>query len=161
MVSRLGRFGKAGGRRGAMWAAGVALCGLLLLGWLYDGYSVEIYRQVRRGLENAAGGVQAAVRKTSAFVLTHPYFAIREVKVLGAEKVKGADIVVMSGLGPHTRIWNIDPAEVEERVAAASVGQGGSDTPGTAGALGDHRRGMAPTVPSSPWTSCTTWPTTA
>ena len=116
MVNPLVRFGKGGGRRAGRWAAGVALCGLMLLGWLYDGYSVEIYRQVRWGLENAAGGVQAAVRKTSAFVLTHPYFAIREVKVLGAEKVKGVDIVVMSGLGPHTRIWNIDPAEVEERV---------------------------------------------
>ena len=50
------------------------------------------------------------------YLLTHPYFAVREVKVLGAEKLKGADIVVMSGLGPNTRIWSIDPAVLEERV---------------------------------------------
>ena len=110
------RFGKGGGRRVGTWVAGGTLCALILLGWFYGGYTLELYRQGRRGLETASGVVRTAAHGSWDFVLTHPYFAIREVKVLGAEKVKGADIVVMSGLGPHTRIWNIDPAEVEERV---------------------------------------------
>ena len=110
------RFGKGGGRRVGTWAAGGTLCALILLGWFHGGYTLELYRQGRRGLETASGVVRTAAHGSWDFFLTHPYFAIREVKVLGAEKVKGADIVVMSGLGPHTRIWNIDPAELEERV---------------------------------------------
>ena len=116
MVSPRVRFRKLGGRRLGMWAAGAALCGLMLLGWLHGGHTVELYRQARRGLETASGGVRVAAQGAWNFFLTHPYFAIREVKVLGVEKVKGADIVVMSGLGPHTRIWSIDPMELEERV---------------------------------------------
>ena len=112
MVSPRVRSRKLDGRRVGMWAAGAALCGLMLLGWLHGGHTVELYGQARRALEATSGGVQVAWN----FFLAHPYFAIREVKVLGVEKVKGADIVVMSGLGPHTRIWSIDPVELEERV---------------------------------------------
>ena len=93
------------------------MCALLLLGWLfYPGYLADLYRQGRWAAERAAGGIRAAARETSSFIPAHPYFAVREVKVLGAEKIKGADIVVMSGLGPNTRIWNIDPVEVEQRI---------------------------------------------
>ena len=108
---RMHRRGRAG-----MWAAGAALCGLMVLGWLHGGYAVELYRQARGALEATSGGVKVAARGAWDFFLAHPYFAIREVKVLGVEKVKGADIVVMSGLGPHTRTWSIDPVEMEERV---------------------------------------------
>ncbi len=110
------RFGKAGGRRVGRWAAGGMLCALMLLGWLHGGYTIELYRQGRRALATASGIVRTVAHGSRDFVLTHPYFAIREVKVLGVEKVKGADIVVMSGLRPHTRIWSIDPGEMEERV---------------------------------------------
>ncbi len=116
MASPWVRFRKLGRGRVRMWAAGAALCALMLLGWFHGGYAVELYRQARRALGAASSGVQMAAQGSWDFFLTHPYFAIREVKVLGAEKVKGADIVVMSGLGPHTRIWSIDPMEMEERV---------------------------------------------
>lgn len=116
MDKPLVRLGKTGSRRVGLWAAGVALGALMLLGGLYHGTSSEVLRQAWWALETVAEGVRVAVRETSSFVLTHPYFAVREVKVVGAEKLKGADIVVMSGLGPHTRIWSIDPTEVEERV---------------------------------------------
>ncbi len=97
--------------------AGASVCALALLGWLfYPGYFVDLSRQGRWAAGQAAGGLRTAVRETSSFILTHPYFTVREVKVLGAEKIKGADIVVMSGLGPDTPIWTIDPVEVEERV---------------------------------------------
>ncbi len=108
-VSSRKRLGRRAGMMGA--------CTLVLLGWLfYPGYFVDLYRQSWRVAEQAAGGVRTAAGETSSFILAHSYFAVREVKVLGAEKIKGADIVVMSGLGPNTRIWNIDPVEVEERV---------------------------------------------
>lgn len=116
MASPWVRWRKLGGGRVGMWAAAAALCGLMLVGWLHGGYVVELYRQARHALAAASGGVQVAVREARGFFLTHSYFAIREVKVLGVKKVKGADIVVMSGLGPHTRIWSIDPVEMEERV---------------------------------------------
>ena len=113
MGNRLTRLARAGGRRARALAA---LCALVPIAWLCLAYAPEIYRHARWSLENAGGGVKTAARKASGFFLAHPYFAIREVKVLGAEKVKGADIVVMSGLGAHTRIWSIDPTELEERV---------------------------------------------
>ena len=103
--------------RGRTGMTGTAVCTLVLLGWLfYPGYLADLHHRGSRAAEQAAGGIRAAARATSSFILAHPYFAVREVKVLGAEKIKGADIVVRSGLGPNTRIWNIDPAEVEERV---------------------------------------------
>ncbi len=102
-------------RRGR-WMA-VAACAPVLLAWLsYPGYFSELYGQARWAAGKTAGGVRAAAGETLEYLLTHPYFAVREVKVLGAEKLKGADIVVMSGLGPNTRIWSIDPAVLEERV---------------------------------------------
>ncbi len=110
------RFGNGGRRRVGLWAAGTTLCALMLLGWLDGGYTLDFYRQGRQALEKASGVVRTVTHGSWDFVLTHPYFAIREVRVLGAEKVKGADIVVVSGLGPHTRIWSIDPGELEERV---------------------------------------------
>lgn len=122
MASAVVRSGKAGLRRAVRWtAAGSVLCGLALAGWLYGGVAAEAFRGVRQGLERAVAGVQAAAGALPGlaapdFILAHPYFAVREVKVLGAERVKGADIVVMSGLGPDTRIWSIDPTEVEARV---------------------------------------------
>jgi len=122
MNSRRLRFRERAGRR-ALWV-GVALCVPVVLAWSsYHGYFNELYGQGRRAAAKAAGGVgavagsvQATAGKALGHLLTHPYFAVREVKVLGAEKLKGADIVVMSGLGPDTRIWSIDPTELEERV---------------------------------------------
>ncbi len=110
------RFGKPGKRWQSMAAAAGLLAALAAVGWLGRGYSGDFYRHGRRALEIAAETVRTASGKSSGLILTHPYFAIREVKVLGVEKVKGADLVVMSGLGPHTGIWSIDPAEIEERV---------------------------------------------
>ena len=108
-------FRKRASSRAAM--VGAPMCALVLLGWLfYPGYFVDLYREGRWAADKTVGGVQTAARQTLGFLVAHPYFAVREVKVLGAEKLKGADIVVMSGLGPNTRIWNIDPAELEERV---------------------------------------------
>ena len=109
------RSRKSGVRRAGMRAAGV-LGVLALAGSLYGGYGGELVRQARWATDHVAGVVRAAARGTTGFVMTHPYFTVREVRVLGAEKVKGADIVVMSGLGPHTHAWSIDPGELEERV---------------------------------------------
>ena len=99
-----------------MAAAGAVLAALAAAGWLGREYSVDLYRQARSTLEVSTEMVRQAAGEASGFFMTHPYFAIREVTVTGVEKVKGADLVVMSGLGPHAGIWSIDPAEIEERV---------------------------------------------
>ena len=109
------------GRPRRRWMGMAAACGLLAAlataGWLGLGYAAELHRQARQAWDVAVKGVQAAARTTSGFFVSHPYFAIREVKVQGAAKVNlSADLVVLSGLGPHTRIWSIDPGEIEERV---------------------------------------------
>ena len=114
-MSRRMRSRKSGPRRSVMWAAG-ALGVLALLGSVYAGYAGEFLRQARWTAGRVAGAAQAAARGTAGFVMTHPYFTVREVRVLGAEKLKGADIVVMSGLGANTQAWSIDPGEMEERV---------------------------------------------
>lgn len=106
--------GRAAGGLAAACAA--ALLGWFLLGWLYPGAVPEAYGRARTTVEQAAGGVQAAAGGALGYLLDHPYFAVREVKVLGVERLKGADVVVMSGLEPHTVIWRIDPEQVEERV---------------------------------------------
>ena len=110
------RSGKPGRRWLVMAAAGGLLAALAAVGWLGLGYSADLYRQARSALDVSAETVRSAAGEASGFFMTHPYFAIREVKVVGVEKVKGADLVVMSGLGPHTGIWSIDPTEIEERV---------------------------------------------
>lgn len=110
------RSGKPGRRWLAMAAAGGVLAALAAVGWLGRGYSVELYRQARSALDVSAATVRSAAGEASGFFMTHPYFAIREVKVEGVDKVKGAELVVMSGLGPYTGIWSIDPAAIEERV---------------------------------------------
>ena len=110
------RPGKLGRRWPAMAAAGGLLAALAAVGWLGRGYSADLYSQARSALEVSVATVRSAAAEASGFFVTHPYFAIREVKVVGVEKVKGAELVVMSGLGPHTGIWSIDPAEIEERV---------------------------------------------
>lgn len=106
------RFGKRGRRWLAMAAAGGLLTALAAVAWLGRGYSADLYRQARSALEVAA----ETVGEASGFFMAHSYFAIQDVKVVGVEKVKGAELVVMSGLGPHTGIWSIDPTEIEERV---------------------------------------------
>ena len=105
---------RAAGRLAAACAA--ALLGWFALGWWYPGAVPEAYGRGRTMLEQAAGAVQAAAGGALAYVLDHPYFAVREVRVLGVERLEGADVVVMSGLDPHTVIWRIDPARIEERV---------------------------------------------
>ena len=92
------------------------LLAALAVGWLGLGYTADFYRRASSALAVSLETVRSAAGEASAFLVTHPYFAIREVKVVGVEKVKGAELVVMSGLGPHTGIWSIDPAEMEERV---------------------------------------------
>lgn len=109
------RSGRSGVRRAGRWTA-VVLGVLALAGSLYGGYAGEFVRQARWATDHVAGAVLAGARGAAGFVMTHPYFAVREVRVLGAEKVKGADIVVTSGLGPNTQAWSIDPGEMEERV---------------------------------------------
>lgn len=92
-------------------------CMLVLLGWLfYPGYLVEFYHKGQGVVHTTADGARTAARETQAFLLTHPYFEVREVNVIGAEKLKGHDIVVRSGLGPNTGIWDVVPTELEERV---------------------------------------------
>lgn len=117
MGSPWGWFGKGGGRRAGRWAAGGTLCALMLSGWLYGGYTLdELHRQGWRAWETASGVVRTVAHGSRDLVLRHPYFAIRDVEVLGAERARRADIVVRSGLAPHTRIWSVDPGAVEEQV---------------------------------------------
>lgn len=118
MAELWSRFRKVGGRAAGGVAGGCAavLLGWFLVGWLYPGSVPEAYHRGRTAVEQAAGGVQAAAGETLAYFVDHPYFAVREIRVLGVERVRGADVVVMSGLEPHTAIWRIDPAEIEERV---------------------------------------------
>lgn len=102
-------------RRGSCIVA--VACTLVLLGWLfYPGYLVEFYHKGQGVVQTTADGVQTAARETQGFLLTHPYFEVRDIKVIGAEKLKGPDIVVRSGLGPNTGIWDVVPTELEERV---------------------------------------------
>ncbi len=113
MASPRVRFGRVRWR----WPGLAAVCGLAaVLAWAGHEYGAGFHRHARQTLEAAVERARTAVRRTTGLFMAHRYFAIREVKVLGADKVKGADLVVMSGLGPHTRIWSIDPAELEERV---------------------------------------------
>lgn len=98
------------GRRRAGPAAAAA-CALALAGWLYPPVFTGVYRQAGIVLQ-APAAIRGMARDISQFVLTHPHFTVRDVKVFGAERVKGEDIVVMSGLRPYTGIWSADPVEL-------------------------------------------------
>ncbi len=97
-------------------AVAAAGCALALAAWLYPHAFSGAYRQSRDLVRQASVAIPGAAQNISEFVLTHPYFAVREVKVLGAQRVKGEDIVVTSGLEPRSGIWSIDPAELGRKV---------------------------------------------
>lgn len=108
-------FRRFGRRRAGLAAGAAAACALALAAWLYPEAFTGVYRQSRVVLE-ASAAIRDTARDISEFVLTHPHFTVREVKVLGAARVKGEDIVVMSGLGPYTGIWSTDPVELGRKV---------------------------------------------
>lgn len=115
MIDQRARFRRFGRRRAALAASAAAACALALAAWLYPEAFAGVYRHSRVVLE-ASAAIRGTARDISEFVLTHPHFTVREVKVLGAQRVKGEDIVVMSGLGPHTGIWSTDPVELGRKV---------------------------------------------
>lgn len=51
------------------------------------------------------------------FLLYHPYFSVREIKVSGGQKVGGSEVVAMAGLSHGMNIWKIDPRAIEEKVS--------------------------------------------
>lgn len=115
MIDQRAGFRRFGRRRAGLAASAAAACALALAAWLYPEAFAGVYRQSRVVLE-ASEAIRGTARDISEFVLTHPHFTVREVKVLGAQRVKGEDIVVMSGLGPHTGIWSTDPVELGRKV---------------------------------------------
>ncbi|MDE0031075.1 MAG: FtsQ-type POTRA domain-containing protein [Deltaproteobacteria bacterium] len=115
MIDRRARFRRFGRRRAGLAAGAAAACALALAAWLYPEAFAGVYRQSRVVIE-ASAAIRGTARDISEFVLTHPHFTVREVKVLGAQRVKGEDIVVMTGLGPHTGIWSTDPVELGRKV---------------------------------------------
>lgn len=115
MIDQRAGFRRFGRRRAGLAASAAAACALALAAWLYPEAFAGVYRQSRVVLE-ASAAIRGTARDISEFVLTHPHFTVREVKVLGAQRVKGEDIVVMSGLGPHTGIWSTDPVELGRKV---------------------------------------------
>ncbi len=116
MIDTRAGMRKSGRRWRRVAASAAAVCGLALAAWWYAPVYAGVYQQARGFVLQASAGVAGMVQGVSEFVLTHPHFAVRDVKVLGAKRLKGEDIVVMSGLGPRTGIWNTDPAKIEGRV---------------------------------------------
>lgn len=55
-------------------------------------------------------------RDVYSSLLNHAYFSVREIKVRGAEKVGGDEIVAMAGLSHGMRIWQIDPVSIEKKI---------------------------------------------
>jgi len=88
---------------------------LVLAAWLYPRALAGVYRQGGVVLQ-ASAAIRGTARDISEFVLSHPHFTVREIKVLGAARVKGEDIVVMSGLRPYAGIWSVDPVELGQKV---------------------------------------------
>ena len=60
--------------------------------------------------------LRAAMISARAFVFDNPYFAVREIKVRGAENVGGNEIVAMAGLRHGMNIWKIEPVAIERKI---------------------------------------------
>ncbi len=115
MTDMRARLGKPNRRRMGLAACAAAACALVLGAWLYPRALAGVYRYAGVVFQ-APAAIRGTARDISEFVRSHPHFTVREIKVLGAARVKGQDIVVMSGLGAYTGIWNTDPAELGRRV---------------------------------------------
>ncbi len=50
------------------------------------------------------------------FVLNHPYFSVREIRVRGGQRVGGSEIVFIGGLSHGTHIWKINPRVIERKI---------------------------------------------
>ncbi|MDP6559060.1 MAG: FtsQ-type POTRA domain-containing protein [Candidatus Binatia bacterium] len=84
--------------RASLWVTGVML---LLLGLFFFLHRSEIYRVIHR------------IKIT---LVTHPYFSVREMKVLGGRKVGGAEVIAMAGLWRGMNIWRVSPESIETKV---------------------------------------------
>jgi cell division protein FtsQ len=49
-------------------------------------------------------------------LLGHRYFSVQEIRVIGGEKVSGAEVVDMTGLKAGMNMWKIDPRNIERTV---------------------------------------------
>ena len=61
--------------------------------------------------------VASASLATRRFILENPYFAVREIQVRGADKVRGHEIISMAGLRHGMNLWNIEPEKIEKKVS--------------------------------------------
>ncbi len=52
-----------------------------------------------------------------AFILANPYFAVREIQMNAEDKLGGSEIVAMTGLREGMNIWDIEPANIEKKIA--------------------------------------------
>lgn len=60
--------------------------------------------------------IKVALNDVAGFVLDNDYFAVRDIQVLGSEKVGGSEIVTMTGLLYGVNLWKVDAAAIEQKV---------------------------------------------
>lgn len=87
--------------RGVLWRAGAVL-GFIL-------FALVLYR--------VSGPLAIAAASLREFILESPYFSVSEIKVRGADKVKGDEVVAMAGLRRGMSIWRIDLAHIEKKIS--------------------------------------------
>ena len=59
--------------------------------------------------------VVSATVAVQRFIFENPYFAVREIQVRGADKVRGNEIISMAGLRHGMNLWNIEPEKSRRR----------------------------------------------
>ena len=76
----------------------------------------EAYAGVRRSVAEVTRSVERVAGGIASFLLDQPYFAVREIKVFGAEAAEGAEIIASAGLRRGLSIWRIDAQDLEKKI---------------------------------------------